>query len=53
LYYSPTHEIIEAERYLDHVIFIENGKLLLSANADDLRAEKGKSIRELIGEVFE
>ncbi|RCW52559.1 MULTISPECIES: ABC transporter ATP-binding protein [Halanaerobium] len=48
-----THEIIEAERYLDHVIFIENGKLLLSANADDLRAEKGKSIRELIGEVFE
>ena len=48
-----THEIIEAERYLDHVIFIKNGELLLSANADDLRAEKGKSIRELIGEVFE
>ncbi|PUU95185.1 ABC transporter ATP-binding protein [Halanaerobium sp.] len=48
-----THEIIEAERYLDHVIFIENGELLLSGNADDLRAEKGKSIRELIGEVFE
>ncbi len=48
-----THEIIEAERFLDHVIFIENGKLLLEGNADDLRAAKGKSIRELIGEVFE
>ncbi len=48
-----THEIIEAERFLDHVIFIENGKLLLEGNADDLRAEKGHSIRELIGEVFE
>lgn len=48
-----THEIIEAEKYLDYVIFIENGELLLSENADDLRAEKGKSIRELIGEVFE
>lgn len=48
-----THEIIEAERFLDHVIFIENGKLLLEGNADDLRAEKGQSIRELIGEVFE
>ncbi len=48
-----THEIIEAERFLDHVIFIENGKLLLAGNADDLRADRGKSIRKLIGEVFE
>ena len=48
-----THEIIEAERFLDHVIFMEAGKILLERNADDLRAEKGKSIRELIGEVFE
>jgi len=48
-----THEIIEAERFLDYVIFIEDGKLLLEGNADDLRAEKGHSIRELIGEVFE
>lgn len=48
-----THEIIEAERFLDHVIFMEAGEILLEGNADDLRAEKGKSIRELIGEVFE
>ncbi|RAK08644.1 ABC-2 type transport system ATP-binding protein [Halanaerobium saccharolyticum] len=48
-----THEIIEAERFLDHVIFMEAGEILLDGNADDLRAEKGKSIRELIGEVFE
>ncbi|MFW6281134.1 MAG: ABC transporter ATP-binding protein [Halanaerobium sp.] len=48
-----THEIIEAERFLDNVIFMETGEILLAGNADDLRAEKGKSIRELIGEVFE
>jgi ABC-2 type transport system ATP-binding protein len=48
-----THEIIEAERFLDHVIFMEAGEIILDGNADDLRAEKGKSIRELIGEVFE
>lgn len=48
-----THEIIEAERFLDHVIFMEAGEILLAENADDLRAAKGKSIRELIGEVFE
>ena len=48
-----THEIIEAERFLDHVIFMEAGEILLEGNADDLRSEKGQSIRELIGEVFE
>ena len=48
-----THEIIEAERFLDHVIFITKGKQMIKSNADDLRAAKGKSIRELIGEVFE
>ena len=48
-----THEIIEAERFLDHVIFIEDGELLLAGNADDLRADRGKSIRDLIGEVFQ
>jgi len=48
-----THEIIEAERFLDHVIFMEAGEIMLEGNADDLRAARGKSIRELIGEVFE
>lgn len=48
-----THEIMEAERFLDHVIFMETGEILLEGNADDLRSEKGQSIRELIGEVFE
>ncbi|MGM0603595.1 MAG: ABC transporter ATP-binding protein [Bacillota bacterium] len=48
-----THEIIEAERFLDYVIFMQGGELLLEGNADDLRSEKGQSIRGLIGEVFE
>ncbi|MEC9489817.1 MAG: ABC transporter ATP-binding protein, partial [Halanaerobiales bacterium] len=47
-----THEIIEAEKFLDQIVFMEAGEILLDGNADDLRAEKGKSIRELIGEVF-
>ena len=48
-----THEIIEAEKFLDYIIFMERGEIMLEGNADDLRAEKGKSIRDLIGEVFE
>ncbi len=47
-----THEVVEAERFFDHVIFLENGKAILEGNTDDLRAERNKSVQELVREVF-
>ena len=47
-----THEIMETERYFDHVIFLEDGAVSLQGDADDLRAEYGQSIQELAKEVF-
>ncbi len=47
-----THEVMEAERFFDYVIFLEYGDLKLQGNSDDLRAEHQKSIQELVKEVF-
>src|SRR6056297_504776 len=47
-----THEVVEAERFFDHVVFLEEGKVLLKGNTDDLRAERNKSVQELVREVF-
>lgn len=47
-----THEVIEAERFFDYVIFLEEGDIILKGNTDDLRAERGKSVQELVREVF-
>lgn len=47
-----THEVMEAERIFDYVVFLEDGKVKLEGNADDLRAEYGKSIQDLVKEVF-
>ena len=48
-----THEVLEAERFFDNVIFLENGKIKLKGNADDLRSEYNKSIQDLAKEVLE
>ncbi|MFW5992454.1 MAG: ABC transporter ATP-binding protein [Halanaerobiaceae bacterium] len=47
-----THEVLEAEKFFDYVIFLEEGKIKLQGNADDLRAEHGLSIQDLVKEVF-
>ena len=47
-----THEVVEAERFFDHVVFLENGRAILKGNTDDLRAERNKSVQELVREVF-
>ncbi|WP_206809416.1 ABC transporter ATP-binding protein [Paradesulfitobacterium ferrireducens] len=36
-----THEIHEAESIFDHVIFLENGKLILEGETEVLRSEQG------------
>lgn len=47
-----THEVLEAERFFDYVIFLEDGDIKLEGNADDLREEHRKSIQDLVKEVF-
>lgn len=47
-----THLIADIERILDEVIFIDNGKIILTSSADDLRTKEKKSIDEIFREVF-
>jgi ABC-2 type transport system ATP-binding protein len=44
--------ISEIEQYFDHVIFLRQGRVVLSGKADDVRAEHGQSIDALFREVF-
>lgn len=48
-----THLVDYIEPVLDQVVFLRNGKTALSGNAEDLRAEKGKSIDEIYREVYQ
>jgi len=47
-----THLIADIENILDEVIFIQNGQLMFSAPAPELREKEGKSIDMLFREVF-
>ena len=47
-----THLIADIERILDEVIFIDNGKIILTSSADELRTKEKKSIDEVFREVF-
>lgn len=47
-----THLISDIEQVLDHVIFLKNGNVVLSGDADSIRDEKGMSIDGLFREEF-
>ncbi|NMA70261.1 MAG: ABC transporter ATP-binding protein [Desulfitobacterium sp.] len=47
-----THLISEIENILDYVIFINQGKIHLTASVDEIRSDKGKSVDALFREVF-
>lgn len=47
-----THRISDIEKILDHVVFINNGQIVLSLPADEIRNEKGKSVDAYFREVF-
>ena len=47
-----THLITDIEKVLDEVLFLQNGRIVLSGAVDDIRAEYGKSIDGLFREVF-
>lgn len=47
-----THLIADIERILDDVIFIDKGKIVLSASADELRTKEKMSIDEVFRRLF-
>lgn len=47
-----THLIYDIESILDDVVFINEGKIILHKNADDLRAEYNGSINDAFREAF-
>ena len=48
-----THLIADVERILDEFIFLYNGRIVRSGNADEVREETGKSLDGLFREVFQ
>ncbi|MCC0636765.1 MULTISPECIES: ABC transporter ATP-binding protein [unclassified Clostridioides] len=47
-----THEIVEIESLVDEVIILDEGKVITSFNAEDLREREGKSILDKMREVY-
>jgi ABC-2 type transport system ATP-binding protein len=47
-----THLIQDVEQIFDDIIFLQQGQVVLSGAAADIRAEKGQSIDALFREVF-
>lgn len=47
-----THLISDIERILDEVIFIDQGRIVLQSDADELRAKQDKSIDEIFRQTF-
>lgn len=47
-----THLISDIERILDDVIFIDEGKIVLTSSADDLRKKEKSSIDEVFRRMF-
>jgi ABC-2 type transport system ATP-binding protein len=47
-----THEINDVEGLVDEVIFIDQGRIKLTGNADQLRQEKQMSLVDIMKEAF-
>lgn len=47
-----THLITDVEQVIDEVVFLKDGEVILHRNADDLRAESGRSIDECFRDMF-
>ncbi|WP_028550583.1 ABC transporter ATP-binding protein [Paenibacillus sp. UNC451MF] len=48
-----THELSEVEVMLDEVLFIHDGKLLLSGHVETLKQERSQSLMEILKEVYD
>ena len=46
-----THLVSEIEEFVEDVVYVRDGEIVLSGNADRMREERGKSLSELFEEV--
>lgn len=47
-----THLVSDVEQILDEVLMLNNGKLVLQAEVDEIREKQGKSVDETFREIF-
>lgn len=47
-----SHLVDELEKVIDHAMFIKDGRLVLSGDAEEIRLKHGKSIVELYKEIY-
>lgn len=47
-----THLISDVENYLDEVVFMRDGKLVMQKSVEEIREEEGKSVDGLFREVY-
>ena len=47
-----THEIDEIENLVEHIVFMDNGRITVLGDADELRHQEGKSIVAIMKEAF-
>lgn len=47
-----SHMVEELEKIVDNVIFMQDGKVIMQGNVEDLRNEKGKSVTEIYREIY-
>lgn len=47
-----THEIVEIESLVDEVVILDEGQIITSFNAEELRKREGKSILDKMREVY-
>lgn len=50
--FIATHYIEEMEKIFDHVLFIKDGKIIIDANADELREKQQKSIQTIFKDIY-
>lgn len=48
-----THEISDIEHLIDKAVLIENGKVVTEFNAEEMREESGKSVVDVMREVYQ
>jgi ABC-2 type transport system ATP-binding protein len=47
-----THMVADVERFFDDVVFLDDGCIIRTGEAEELRTQEGKSIEELYREVY-
>ncbi|WP_028562860.1 ABC transporter ATP-binding protein [Paenibacillus pinihumi] len=48
-----THEIAEMERLMDKAVLLQDGKIIRSFDCEVMRYEEGKSVRDVMREVYQ